>query len=126
MRAKTSAIVIGLIFIAVGLLGFVSNPIIADSHEAIFHADSTHSIVHIVSGALFLLFAFGIPRYVRSFLILFGLIYLVIGIMGMTKIADAEMTQVFGFLHVNSADNYLHICLGAVIFLAGILSPKSS
>jgi hypothetical protein len=34
------------------------------------------------------------------------------------------MGKVLGFLHVNSADNYLHIVLGIVIFLAGVSSKK--
>jgi hypothetical protein len=33
------------------------------------------------------------------------------------------MGKILGFLHVNGADNYLHIVLGLVILLAGFL-PK--
>ncbi|MEI9959104.1 MAG: hypothetical protein WDM90_22950 [Ferruginibacter sp.] len=34
------------------------------------------------------------------------------------------MGELFGFLHVNGADNYLHVGLGVVILLAGMLKPK--
>ena len=61
MNTKTAAIVIGLAFLAVGLLGFFSNPIVGASHDAIFHTDKVHNIVHIVSGALFLLIALAAP-----------------------------------------------------------------
>ncbi|HZI54161.1 MAG TPA: DUF4383 domain-containing protein [Chitinophagaceae bacterium] len=124
MTAKTAALIIGVIFIAVGLLGFIDNPIIANSDQAIFHADTTHSIVHIVSGVLFVLIAMAAPASAGTFLVIFGIVYLVIGILGVTSIGDAGMTKVLGFLHVNAADNYLHIALGIVIALAGIATRK--
>lgn len=121
MNAKTSAIIIGIVFIAVGLLGYISNPIIGSSPDAIFHADSTHNIVHIVSGALFLIVAFSMPGSIRMFLKVFGIIYFLIGVVGLMNIGSDGMGKVFGFLHVNGADNYLHIGLGLLIFLAGTL-----
>lgn len=124
MTAKTAALIIGVIFIAVGLLGFIDNPIIANSDQAIFHADTTHSIVHIVSGVLFVLIAMAAPGSAATFLVIFGIVYLAIGILGATSIGDAGMTKVLGFLHVNPADNYLHIALGIVIALAGMATRR--
>jgi hypothetical protein len=117
MSPKTAAVLFGIIFIAVGLLGFVDNPIIGASDTALFHADKVHNLVHIVSGVLFLLFAFTAPV---GFLILFGLVYLAIGVIGLVTAGEDGMAEVLGFLHVNKNDNYLHIALGIVIFLAGI------
>jgi hypothetical protein len=124
MKVKTAALLIGLVFISVGLLGFTSNPIIGESPEAIFHADTTHNMVHIVSGLLFILFAIAIPRYTKPFLQLFGVVYFLIGIVGLLRIGDEGITQVLGFLHVNGADNYLHIGLGLIIFLAGTVLSR--
>lgn len=120
MNTKTAAIVIGLAFLAVGLLGFVSNPIVGTSPDAIFHTDNVHNIVHIVSGALFLLIAFAAPASASAFLKIFGIVYLGLGIYGMATMGTAEMQKLLGFLHVNKADNYLHIALGIIIFLAGL------
>lgn len=124
MTAKTAALVIGLIFIAVGLLGFVDNPIIGESENAIFHADRTHNLVHIISGVLFVLIALAAPGFASTFLILFGLVYLALGIIGMVTIGSDGLTQLLGFLHVNGADNYLHIALGLVILIAGFASRR--
>lgn len=124
MKAKTAAILFGIVFIAVGLLGYVSNPVIGESADAIFHADSTHNIVHIASGLLFLLTAFAMPLQAKGFLVIFGIVYSAIGVIGLVNIGSAGMVTLFGFLHVNEADNYLHIGLGLVILLAGIFSPK--
>lgn len=121
MNTKTASILIGIIFVAVGLLGFVSNPIVGTSSDAIFHADKNHNYVHIVSGVLFLLIALAAPSAAGGFLKLFGLVYLALGIWGLTSIGSAGMTTLLSFLHVNAADNYLHIGLGLAIFLAGFL-----
>ena len=110
MTAKTAALVIGVIFIAVGLLGFIDNPIIANSDQAIFHADTTHSMVHIVSGVLFVLIAMAAPGSASTFLVIFGIVYLAIGILGITSVGEDGMAKVLGFLHVNAADNYLAYC----------------
>ena len=119
MTTKTAAIIIGLIFIAVGLLGYVDNPIVGTSEGVMFHADNVHNIVHIVSGALFLLVAFAAPGSAGGFLKLFGIVYLIIGIIGFVQYGPDGMGKLLGFLHVNGADNFLHVGLGIVIFLAG-------
>ena len=123
MTTKTAALIIGLIFIAVGIVGFIDNPIVGNSDAAIFHADTVHNTVHIVSGALFLLVALAAPGSAAGFLKLFGIVYLVIGVIGFIQYGTAGMGKVLGFLHVNGADNYLHVALGIVIFLAGFLKP---
>lgn len=123
MNTKTAALVIGIIFLAVGLLGFVENPIIG-AHDAIFHTDSVHNMVHIVSGVLFILVAVAAPARAGLFLKIFGIVYLLLGVYGMVSIGDTGMTKLLGFLSVNGADNYLHIVLGLVIFLAGLLPER--
>ena len=122
MTAKTAALIFGVIFIAVGLLGFIDNPIIGDADNVIFHADTTHNLVHIISGVVFLLVAMAAPAAASGFMIVFGLVYLLIGILGLTAIGDTGMTKVLGFLHVNGNDNYLHLVLGIVIALAGFIT----
>ena len=122
MTAKSLALIIGVIFIAVGLLGFIENPIVGTSENAIFHADQTHNIVHIVSGVLFVLIALAAPGAAAGLMILFGLVYLGLGILGLVTMAKEGIGTLLGFLHVNGNDNYLHIGLGIVIFLAGIAS----
>ena len=124
MSSKTAALLIGVVFIAVGLLGFIDNPIIGTQEGAIFHADTTHNYVHIISGALFVLVGLMSPRSAPGFMMFFGIVYLLIGILGLVAIGTSGMGQVLGFLHVNGADNFLHIGLGLVIFLAGAATRK--
>ena len=121
MNTKTAAIIIGLAFIAVGILGFFSNPIVGSSPDAIFHTDQTHNIVHLASGGLFLLIAIAAPGSAGGLLKIFGIVYLALGVYGAVTMGSEESKMLFNFLHVNKADNYLHIGLGLVIFLAGTL-----
>src|SRR5215204_671948 len=125
MNTKTAAIVLGIVFIAVGLLGFISNPIIGDSETAIFHADTVHSMVHIISGALFLIVALFAPASTSIVLKVFGVVYFLLGVLGLINIGTEGMGTLLGFLHVNGADNFLHIALGVVIFLAGFAGRRT-
>ena len=89
MTSKNAALLIGFIFIAVGILGYVDNPVIGSSEDAIFHADSVHNMVHIISGALFILIAMFSPSFARTFMTIFGIVYLALGIIGLVNM-DAE------------------------------------
>jgi len=124
MTARTAALAIGIIFIVVGLLGFIDNPIIGSSDNAMFHADTVHNLVHIVSGLLFVLIASAAPASASTVMVIFGIVYLLIGILGLTSVGADGMAKVLGFLHVNAADNYLHIALGIIIGLAGIITRR--
>lgn len=124
MNTKTASLIIGIIFLAVGFLGFIPNPIIGESENAIFHADTVHNLVHIISGILFVLFGLSSAAKASVFLKVFGIVYLLLGVLGLVNIGTSGMGRLLGFLHVNGADNLLHIGLGVVIFLAGFLRAK--
>lgn len=125
MKPSTASIIIGILFLAVGLLGFIPNPIIGDSEDVIFHADTVHNIVHIASGALFLLIGLALPGSAPAFMMFFGIVYLFLGVLGMINIGSVGSGTLLGFLHVNGADNILHIALGVVIFLAAAIRPRA-
>lgn len=126
MNTKSASLLIGIVFIAVGVLGFVPNPIVGDNHNAIFHADAVHNMVHVMSGVLFVLVALAAPAYAATFLKLFGVVYLLLGVIGFFTIGTSGMTDLLGFLPVNGADNYLHVGLGILIFLAGMLPQRTT
>lgn len=125
MKTKTASLILGIVFLAVGLLGFVPNPIIGMADGAIFHADTVHSIVHIVSGLLFVFVAVVAPSSAPLVLKIFGAVYFLLGVLGMINIGPEGTTTLLGFLHVNEADNYFHLVMGLIVFLAGFLKPKA-
>ena len=122
MNTKTAALLIGIVFIIVGILGFFPNPIVgACDNSAIFCTDKVHNTVHIISGVLFVIVALASPANAGMVMKIFGVVYLGLGIYGLVTIGSSGMGNLVGFLHVNGADNYLHIGLGLLILLAGFL-----
>jgi hypothetical protein len=63
------------------------------------------------------------PASAPAFLKIFGIIYLLLGVTGLAHFAMDGMGRIWAYLHVNGADNLLHIGLGVAIFVAGLL-PK--
>jgi hypothetical protein len=125
MNTKTASLIIGIIFLIVGLLGFIPNPIVGNPEIAIFHTDTLHNLVHIISGVLFVGIALAAPASAATVLKVFGIVYFLLGVLGLVIIGTEGMGRLFGFLHVNGADNFLHIALGIVIFLAGTLPQRT-
>ena len=77
--ARVWAIVVGIVLVAVGLLGFVSNPLVGDSSTALLHTDRMHDIVHIATGALALFIGLGLSGRDQAVgLIGFGVLYAVV------------------------------------------------
>lgn len=104
---------LGLVLTLAGIAGFFTNGMLM-----MFEVSPTHNVVHLVSG-LIGLFAFNSSQlYSRWYLILFGLIYGVVAIMGFAT------GSVLHHFTVNMADNYLHLGIAAVCLFVGFGSRK--
>jgi len=125
MNTKTASFIIGIIFLLVGILGFFANPVIGESPDAIFHTDSLHNSIHLGSGVLFILIALAFSPQSSVALKLFGIVYLLLGVVGLIQFGAYGYGRLFGFLHVNGPDNILHLALGLVIISAGTFLRKS-
>jgi len=107
---RAYAALVGITLVVVGLLGFISNPIVGDGN-ALFLTGTMHNIVHIATGALALAIAFVLPADQQVNGVLgFGVLYAVI------FVALLISPNLFGILayNVNLADQLLHIGLAAV------------
>ena len=123
MTAKLIARMLGVVFIAVGILGFIPNPIV--SSTGLFVTDGAHNAVHLVTGVAFLFFGTLENAKAAMFLKVFGVVYLAVGVLGLALSGGAEQFHLLGMIHMNSLDNYLHLFLGAVILGLGFFSAKS-
>jgi len=112
--AKTACKILGVIFVIVGIAGF------AAPHLLGAHLTPPHNLVHIVSGAIALYFGFaGSAGAARGFCIIFGIVYLLLGICGWFLGTGADhMFNIGTLLMLGKIDHIIHILLG-VIFLAG-------
>jgi hypothetical protein len=116
--AKTICKILGVVFRLVGVIGFVKSDLLGA------HLTPAHNAVHIVSGVLALYFGFaGSLSAAKMFSLLFGVVYLGLGVLGMALGTDADRMWMVGPLHLGQADHAIHILLG-VIFLAGGLFTK--
>ena len=117
--AKTVCKILGVVFLLVGVCGF------ALPHLLGAHLTPVHNVVHIVSGIIALYFGFaGTLSGAKVFSLVFGVVYLALGILGMA-LGDAANERMWhvGPLDLGQADHGIHILLG-VIFLAGGLFTK--
>ena len=112
--AKKIAMIFGWIFLIIGILGFIPNPIVGEG--GLFHADLNHNIVHILSGIIFLWVAYGAAAKSAMLLKVFGIVYLLVAILGFFM----GEGSILGLIEVNAADNWLHLVLGLVFIWAGM------
>jgi hypothetical protein len=115
--AKTLAIVFGIVFVLVGLLGFVSNPLVGMG--AIFATNALHNLVHLVIGLILLAVAFWSPMASSLWLKIMGVVYLVVALLGFLLVSGTG--DLLGLVTINGADNWLHVVLGVVLLAAGFM-----
>jgi hypothetical protein len=117
MNAKMAAIVLGIVFVVIGLLGFVNNPVLG-----IFQVNLAHNIVHLVSGLVLLAGAYSSLGSGMALKII-GVVYALIAILGFFLVSADGM--LLGFIAMNEADKWLHVVLAIVILAAGFGLPDS-
>ena len=118
--AKTVCKILGVVFVLVGIVGFAKMNLLGA------HLNLPHNLVHIVSGAIALYFGFaGSPNAARGFCLLFGIVYLLLGIVGwFVGSGEIHMLEL-GPLMLGTVDHVIHIALG-VLFLTGETRLKAS
>lgn len=120
--AKKLAIVFGIVFVLVGILGMVGTGIVGPMGA--FETNTLHDIVHLLVGVVLLAVAFMAAESSALWLKIMGVIYVVLAVLGFLTISSGG--ELLGLVHMNSADHILHLVLGVVLFAAGQFGGKSS
>lgn len=127
--ARIAALVVGAVFLLVGVLGFVPGVTthVGDlrfaghhSHSqllGIFQVSILHNVVHLLFGVAGLAAGRSSASASLGYLIGGGVIYLVLWVYGLT-IDHGSRANVVPF---NAADNWLHLALGAAMIGLGFL-----
>jgi hypothetical protein len=118
--AKKLAVVFGIVFVLVGVLGFFQNPLVGDGKY--FHTDTIHNVVHLVIGIVLLIASSMGSRTSALWLKIFGVVYIVLFINGLIS----ESGTLLGFVASNSHDTWLHLVLGVVLLLVGFTAKDDS
>lgn len=120
--AKTMAVLFGLVFLVVGILGFVPAVTKDQMLLGIFHVNAAHNAVHLASGVVALLCGMAGVGASRLYFRIFGLVYAAVAIMGFLNPGD---TMLLGLISNNTADTWLHVGIAAVSLLLGFM-PASA
>jgi len=129
--ANRIATILGIGFLLVGIIGFVAPAILG------MHLSPAHNVVHLVTGALSLYLGLkGSPSAAKTFCIVFGLVYLLLGVAGFVAGADAApgvpgphdarlLKVIPGTLEFGTADHSVHILLGAIYLIGGLMTKAA-
>lgn len=113
---KKFAVIFGWIFIVLGILGLISNPIIGNAPGAFFAADTARSVINLLSGIIFLWIAYGSHEKSGKALKAFGIVYLIIAIIGFFS----STGTIFGLMTTNTADNWVALLFALVAIWASM------
>ena len=129
--AKKVCTVLGIVFILVGIIGFIKPDLLGT------HLSLAHNLVHIISGAVALYFGLaGSLSGARMFCIVFGIVYLLLGVAGfvaggsgvhtianMPEANDSNLlTIIKGQLELGMMDHIVHVLLGVVFLIGGFIT----
>lgn len=109
----------GIVLVAVGLLGFLPNPIVTNDPAALVPVDGLHNIVHLGTGLVALYIAFGLRGLTQANATIgFGVLYVVI------FLAVLVSPTLFGLFSVpaNVVLHLIHAALAAVSLAAGYMA----
>jgi hypothetical protein len=132
--AKTVCKLLGVVFVLVGIAGFVRPDLLGA------HLSLAHNLIHILSGAIALYLGFaGSASAARTFCLIFGVVYLLLGVVGFVlgqpgsptmagmagMAADDKLWKVLpGTLELGKMDHIIHILLGVVFLAGGLLGRR--
>lgn len=101
---KTYAMVLGVVLVLLGLVGFVNNPVLG-----LFGVNLYQNLLHLVGGAVVLWFGYkGAGKATNMWL---GVVALVVGVLGLVPGAKDLLASLFS---INTAITYLHLAVGVV------------
>ena len=120
---KTLAVLFGIVFLLVGILGFVPAVTKDQMLLGIFHVNTAHNCVHLLSGVIALICGMTGVGASRLYFKLFGVVYGLVAVLGLMHMG--EHTTLLGLISNNDADTYLHIGIAAVSLIVGFI-PASA
>lgn len=105
--------IFGIVFVAVGVLGFIPG-ITSNGHLlGIFEVDMLHNIIHLLSGIVAFAVA-GSAKNATLYFKIFGVVYAVVAVVGLV-----QGDTVLGLISTNMADHVLHVVLAAALLYVG-------
>ena len=117
--AKTMAVLFGVVFLAIGILGFVPAVTKDEMLLGIFHVNAAHNCVHLLSGVVALICGMAGIGPARWYFKIFGLVYGAVAVLGFLN--PGEHTMLLGLIANNTATTWLHVAIAAVSLIIGFM-----
>ena len=113
--AKTLALLFGVVFLLIGILGFV--PAVAPNEMLlnIFHVNAAHNAVHLLTGVIALVAGMAGVGASKTFFKIFGVVYGLVAVLGFV-VGDGML---LGLISNNAADTWLHVGIAVVSLIIG-------
>lgn len=112
--------VFGIVFLLVGLAGFVPALTQGGMLLGIFEVDPLHNVIHLLSGAL-AIGAVLAGNYARLYFQAFGVVYAIVAVVGFM-----QGDTVLGLISTNMADHVLHLVIAAAALYVGFGMKEES
>ncbi len=112
---KTSAIVFGVVFLVIGLLGFFPAFAPAGYLFGLFQVGVIHNLVHLITGGVAIAMAMSGERSARLYFQIFGVVYGVVAVLGLFY-GNAPL---LGIMAHNWGDVWLHVVIAGVALYLG-------
>ncbi len=110
-------------FVGATIMGFVPNPLVGEG--ALFVTNTAHNLVHLLTAIGFAAVALIGNKVSTRFMLAFGVVYFLVGIVGFVALGSAAEMMLLGIVHINFLDNFLHVGLGIAIAIAGYVALNS-
>ena len=118
MTSKNICIAFGSVFVLVGVLGIIPNPLV--SSEGIFEVNAMHNLVHLLTGAAFLFGGLVLTGKEQLTLQVITGAYFGVALLGFLTSGNTLL----GIVHINEADRWLHLGLAIGMLAAALTVSK--
>jgi len=119
--AVTVAWTLAALFLGTAVLGFVPNPLLGEN--AFFVTNTAHDLVHLASAIGFVIVAVLGEKVSIRFMQAFGIFHILIGLIGFVTLGSQTEGYLLNIVHINLFDNFLHLGLGILIVIIGLVLP---
>ena len=117
--AQQFALAGGVVFLLIGILGFVLAPDAGDKLFGLFQVNLLHNIIHIVIGSLFFAGSSTQTR-AKQVNLLVGIVYGLVALLGFVGVLVDDL------IDANAADDFLHLATAVLALYFGTVGAGKS
>jgi hypothetical protein len=115
--AQMFALSFGVVYLLIGILGFILAPDEGDKLFGLFQVNLLHNLIHLAVGAL-LLVGSGTHERAKQVNLIIGVVYGIVALLGFPDILVDKL------LDANAADDFLHLSTAVLALFFGTVGAE--